>query len=410
MKGLLVVARFYPPGAGGGVYRTLGFVRHLPEHGWRPVVLTGPAEAAWVEDPGLLEGVRDVETLRAGGAGPASLGRGPRRPAWVSALAGASAWLTVPDAHVSWRAPAARAGLERLRQGGVDAIYSTSPPDTGHLVALDLKRATGLPWVADFRDPWIGLGYREPPTPWHRARHERLLREVLRGADTLLAATEGTRRFLAQHEPSAAAKCVVVPNGFEAEEWRDVTPERFPHFTVVHAGRLSGDRGLGDFLDGLDEFFRRDASRRARTRCLMVGPHDAAEPRRVEARGFADVVSFPGQVPHRQALALEAGAHALLLVKHTSPRFGELIPGKLYEYLGSGRPVLAVVPEGPAAELVRGLGMGWVAPPGDPARLADALEAAWEGRVPARGLAEERAAFTRGALTARLAAALERLA
>ena len=315
MKRVLLVARFYPPWAGGGVYRTLGFVRHLREFGYEPVVLTGPATGAWVKDPGLLEGVGDLEVVRAGGAGPAGLGAGEAgRPAWASALAALAPWVAIPDAYRSWRAPAVKAGLAQLKADGFHAIYSTSPPDTCHLAALDLHRATGLPWIADFRDPWIGLGYREPPTRWHRAAHGRMLHSVLAFAAHVVAATEGTRRWLARADPSLAARSSVIPNGYEEDEWREVAPERFEKFTVLHAGRLSGDRDLEDFLKGFELFLSRFPDRRARAQCLLLGPHDDLPVRRVRERGMQDVVRFMGQVSHRKALEMEAGAHALLLV------------------------------------------------------------------------------------------------
>jgi glycosyltransferase involved in cell wall biosynthesis len=412
VKQVLMVAALYPPAAGGGVYRTLGFVRHLGAHGFRPVVLTGTGEGAWVTDPELSPGPDPVEVVRVGGAA-LTRGRGgsARRSLWQMGLGWLATRLLVPDTYVGWLKPAVRAGLERLGRGDVQALYSTSPPDTDHLVALELRRATGLPWVADFRDPWIGLGYREPLTPWHRAAHLSRLRSVLRGADAVVASTEGTRGWLARMAgPEAPPRRLeVIPNGYEEEEWRDVVPRRFDHFTVLHAGRLSSDRTLEPFLDGLQAFIAREPSRRARTRVLLLGPHDVSEAHRVARRALADVVRFEGQRPHRETLQMEAGAHALLLLKHRSERFRELIPGKLYEYLAAGRPVLAVVPEGPAAELVRGMGCGWVVPPDSPSRVADALESAWRGEAPPRHAPADREAYTRRNLAARLARILEEL-
>jgi glycosyltransferase involved in cell wall biosynthesis len=130
----------------------------------------------------------------------------------------------------------------------------------------------------------------------------------------------------------------------------------------------------------------------------------------VALRALSDVVRFEGQRPHRETLEMEAGAHVLLLLKHRSPRFRELVPGKIFEYLASGRPVLAVVPEGPAAELVRGLGCGWVVPPQAPGRVADALESAWSGGAPPRHAPADRTQYSRRNLSGRLAALLGEIA
>ncbi|HKQ19774.1 MAG TPA: glycosyltransferase, partial [Candidatus Eisenbacteria bacterium] len=337
MKRVLIVARFFPPGTGGGVYRTLGFTRHLPEFGYEPVVLTGPDLPPNEGDPELLASVPRLEIVRAGRGSPfAAVRSKTNRPPWISALARAASWIAIPDSYAGWRGDAVRAGLERLKRGDLSAVYSTSPPDTDHLVALDLHRASGLPWVADFRDPWIGLGYRDPPTQWHRAAHQRLLRDVLRHATRVVAATEGTERWLRAVDPSIASRSSVIPNGFEAEEWRGVVPRRFDRFTIIHAGRLSDDRTLEPFARGLAAFLARDPARRAAVQCLLLGPHDADQARAVERAGLDGVVRFEGNRSHAETLSMEAGADLLILVKSRSARFRDLVPGKLYEYLGAG--------------------------------------------------------------------------
>ncbi len=412
MKRVLVVAYFYPPVAGGGVYRTLGLVRHLSSFGFEPVVLTGAGSTPWVSDPGLKTGVSSVEVIRAGAGAPATamMRGGASRPAWMSALARAAPWVAVPDAYSSWRPAAVRAGLARIGAGGIDAIYSTSPPDTDHLVALELHRRTELPWLADFRDPWIGLSYRKPPTRWHRAAHERMLRSVLGEASRVVAATEGTARWLASAAAPAAPRVGVVSNGFEAEEWIGLTPRRFDRFTLLHAGRLSGERTLQPFLNGLGQFLARNPSRRTQVQCLLIGPHDDAQARLVRRTGWGDVVRFGGQSAHAETLAMEAGADALLVIQSGAPEFRELVPGKLYEYMGAERPVIAIVPEGQAADLVRRLGMGWVAAPDAPERIADALDAAWAGSFKPRHTVADREPFTRRTLAGQLARVLAEIA
>ena len=413
MKRVLIVARFFPPGAGGGVYRTLGFTRHLPDFGYEPVVLTGPNRPPNQGDPELLAPLSRLEIVRAGRGSPLSTARSrTNRPPWISALARAASWIAIPDSYAGWRGDAVRAGFERLKRGDLSAIYSTSPPDTDHLVALDLHRASGLPWVADFRDPWIGLGYRDPPTPWHRAAHERLLRDVLRHATRVVAATEGTERWLKAVDPSIAPRSSVISNGFEAEEWRGVVPRRFDRFTMIHAGRLSDDRTVEPFARGLATFLARDPARRAAVQCLLLGPLDADQARVVARAGLDGVVRFEGNRSHAETLAMEAGADLLLLVKSRSARFRDLVPGKLYEYLGSGRPVLAIAPEGPAADLVRHFGMGWVADPDSADGIADALTVAWAKRPPppAGATVGERESLTRRSLTERLARTLSEIA
>ena len=224
-------------------------------------------------------------------------------------------------------------------------------------------------------------------------------------------------------EPSIASRSSVVSNGFEDEEWRGVAPHRFERFTVLHAGRLSDDRTLEPFARGLATFLARDPARRGAIQCLLLGPHDAEQARVVGRSGLTGVVRFEGNRSHAETLAMEAGADALLLVKSRSARYRDLVPGKLYEYMGAGRPVIAVASEGPAADLVRRFGLGWVADPDAPERIADALEEAWARRAPpaphaptapastaATGAPADRESFTRRRLTERLALTLSEIA
>jgi len=245
-----------------------------------------------------------------------------------------------------------------------------------------------------------------------------LLRDVLRGATRVIAATDGTGRWLAEVEPSIASRSSVIPNGFEDEEWRDVTPRRFDRFTMLHAGRLSDDRTLEPFARGLEAFLARDPARRGAVQCLLLGPHDAAQTRAVGRAGLAGVMRFEGSRSHAETLAMEAGADLLLLVKSRSERYRDLVPGKLYEYLGAGRPVLAIAPDGPAADLVRRFGMGWVADPDAPEQIADAITEALARRAPPAASAApaaaapgsaDRESYTRRRLTERLARTLSEI-
>ena len=231
---------------------------------------------------------------------------------------------------------------------------------------------------------------------------------MLAEATHVVAATEGTAAWLALADPSIRARSSVIPNGYEAEDWAGISPHRFDRFTVLHAGRLSGDRDLQGFLGGFQMFLGQDAERRARTQLVLIGPHDEGPVRQVRQHGLEGVVRFLGQVPHKEAMEMEAGAHVLLLIKHRDPQFRELIPGKLYEYLGARKPILAVAGQSPAAELVRGLRAGWVASPDSPELVALALEEAYGGRSP-RARAEDCALFTRASLTGRLAHILDSL-
>jgi glycosyltransferase involved in cell wall biosynthesis len=423
---LLVLAYFYPPLAGGGVHRVLSFTRHLPQHGWECTVVCAGAADSWIRDDTLAARVpAATEVIRVpGGSGLAwwqrlRAGRAvDRRPsAAFAALRGVADWIAFPDTYAAWARRARAAAAARIARGGVDAILSSSPPDSAHLAARELARESGLPWVADFRDPWIALHFRTPPTPWHRASHERAERSVLGSADQVLAASRTHSEAIAALRRADGAPLahglVHLPNGFEpdTEVNAGIAAADDVHFHAVFTGTLALMDDVHTLLEALHLLLLRNPDARSRLRVTLAGPHESEYPARAEALGLTDVVGFKGAIEHGAARALQRSADLLLLWKPRGAGYRTMVPGKLYEYLDSGRPLLAVLPAGDeAAALVESAG-GTRVMPGDASTLADVLEHAFEqwcagGRTPGHRPAwlEE---HTRARLAARLAATLD---
>jgi glycosyltransferase involved in cell wall biosynthesis len=327
-----------------------------------------------------------------------------------------SDWWLMPDSYAGWSRRAAALTAKRLERGDVDAVLSSSPPDSVHLAARSLRARFGLPWVADFRDPWIGLHFRTPPTQWHRARHARLERTVVTGADAVLAASETHARHL--RTAFQPRNLVVLPNGYEPEprETAAATPSS-DTFRLVYTGTLSQMPDTETFLEALHELFARRPEARRRIRARLLGPFDSGYQDRAVALGLTGIVEFAGPRPHEESRELQRAADVLLLWKpHGIP---SMVPGKLYEYLDSGRPILAVLDASDeAAALVR-RGGGAITTPGDRAALAVAIEQRyleWKERVAAGRPAAEPAArpewlerHTRAGLAGELAQVLDRL-
>jgi glycosyltransferase involved in cell wall biosynthesis len=415
----LLLCYFYPPLAGGGVHRVLGFTRHLPALGWDCTVIAAGPDDYWVKDEALMREVpTETEVIRVAGGSALSAwlrlrrgGAGRRSGRVFGGLRALSDWWLLPDSYVGWTRRAEQAALRRIAAGGIDALVSSSPPDSVHLAARAVHAHTRLPWIADFRDPWIGLHFRQPPTSWHRARHARLERAVLDEADVVIAASRThADRLRAVIDPS---RVVHLPNGFEPVVEDVAPPPHADSFLLAFTGTLSLMPETEVFLEALHDLLARRPEARRRIRARLAGPFDSGYDDRAVALGLRGIVEFSGPLPHAETRALQQAADLLLLWKpRATPT---MVPGKLYEYLDSGRPLVAVLEAGDeAAELVR-RGGGVVTPPGDRVALAAEIERrylAWKehGALPQRPVTDRPEwleAHTRRQLAGELAIVLD---
>lgn len=431
---LLVLCYFYPPLAGGGVHRILGFTCHLPLHGWRTTVICAGERDFWVRDESLVGRIPpETEVLRVpGGSALATLLRfggaprhGRRSGQGFAVLRRLSDWWLLPDSYAGWSRRAARVAVERVAEAargeepGFDAVLSSSPPDSVHLAGLAVKRRFGLPWVADFRDPWMSLVFRTPPTRWHRTRQEGLESSVLEGADLVLAASRTHADRLAAR-PGLASRVVHLPNGYETDETESGSEAVSPangadggaRFRMVYSGLMSLMPDVPVFLEALHDFLAPRPEARRRVRVSLVGPYDTGYADRAIALGLTPgIVEFLGPRSHAGTRALQRAADVLLLWK---PRaMPTMVPGKTYEYLDAARPVLAVLePSDEAALLVQKAG-GTIVPPNDRRRLAAEIERhydAWRAGTPlAAARPEWLEEHTRARLAGRLAGRLDAL-
>ncbi len=385
-KRALVVAYFFPPLGGAGVQRTTKFAKYLPGFGWSTSVLTVAARDYWMQDPTLLADLpagqeilrtRSITGVGLFGTFERLLGRrgSPSRRRSTRRLARLSQWVLVPDTYVGWIPFAARVAASRLRRGDIDLLYTTSSPDSAHLLGF-LPACRGVPWVADFRDPWTRRLTFEPPTPFHRRFHEWLEGRVLESADRVIVTSERTAAdFRSRHPRLPAERIVTITNGFDEDDFTDEPPVAFSRPTLVHTGQLTDRRTIEPLLSGLAALAAKDPEGQCRLSVLLIGPRDAENEERVHRRGLEHVVRFLDPVPHREVVRFQRGATALLLLESGEERGKLILPGKVFEYLAARRPILAIAPEGAVRDLLAPLGAALFAPPGDPAAIAEALDA-----------------------------------
>lgn len=428
---LLFLTYYFPPIGGPGVQRSLKFVRYLAEEGFEPIVVAGPGMGRdrWEpEDASLAGEIPDGLALyRPSSAPPPGEASSTRLTRLLGRSTPRFRW---------WREQARAEGLAAARKHGARAVFITASPFEGISAAADIAESLGLPVVADLRDPWALDETISHPTGLHRSRQLRLMRRTLARVDRILMNTPEAREAVQVEFPELGPRCAYVTNGYDEADFEGVARgESQEEFVIVFAGFSYSDIGLGHsrysslrhilggepvpvdlaarspllLLEAIETICRDDPRSTAAIRFEWVGQVSVVDRERIARSPVASRVRLRGQVPHAAAIEAMVSADLLFLPMHGLPTGyrARMVPGKLYEYLASGRPVLAAVPEGDARDFITSAGAGRIVRPGDHVGLVQALrEFLREGPVATRPRGPEVSRFERRLLTKQLASHL----
>lgn len=429
-KKVLLVSYLFPPTGGCGVQRALNFAKYLSDYGWDPVVLTVKAINYPVFDESLLRELPDsVEIARTGSLDP------QRLSAWAvgnsknqvsnqsvtlnSRFKDGSKALSLyrlfrelfafPDPQIGWIPFAYWRGLRLIRQHKIEAIVVAMPPHSTAFIAKLLSWKTGIPYLLDLRDFWVG--YEPLPrfsTRLHRWANRSLETCALRGASALVVFGEGLKSALRERY-QRLAECEVIPNGFDTMDLDGVvSAARLSNKArVVYQGTLSRIHGecfatlLGALRTLPDKI-------RERLDIVFVGRVYIGAEKEVADAGLERIIRFAHYVPHKEALGYLQSADATLLFVAKNDRIS--VTGKVFEYLMVKSPIIACVePEGACADVLRKAGCGaWISDPSDNRGLAETLTKLGQSGLP-RPNSSAVDQFSRRVLTGRLAIVLDRI-
>ena len=421
-KKVLFIAYIFPPLARAGVHRTVRFTRYLPEQGWDLTVLTVaessyppqspvdrellkkiPAGVQIVSAP-VFQGtenlfrVKDVfrrrqnAAARPAGAAARAAPKSAANSSEAEGEGGATAakkrgfkqrgkdflydLVTTPDKEINWLPYALRQALKLHRQEKFDLIYSTAPPFTAHLIAKYLKRLTGLPWVADFRDPWARAPWKSEilADSWRGKMAARLERQFVQHADRIILNTDWNAREFAQfYGEELARKFAVITNGFDPQDFAGIParPERSAKMILTHTGALYRRRNPLEFFKACENLLlqRKISPQELEIRFIGV---IAPELYKCFEGGeeLRQVITVMPQVSHREALAYQMESDVLLILQ---PGTSVSVPGKIFEYIGMRKRILALTPAGATADIVRENNLGPVLEPEDISGIEAAL-------------------------------------
>jgi glycosyltransferase involved in cell wall biosynthesis len=371
---VLLVSLYFPPAGGGGVQRPLKFATHLPALGIETHVLA-PDDPKWVHRDEELPVPTQAWVHRVRFIGP----RGRKvaeelhgREGFDRALVQARSFgrrLLVPDENVSWNLTAVPAAVRIARAEGIDAVITTSPPGSGHLVGAAVKRATGARWVADLRDSLVAHPHRRAESALVRAKEksaETVAHLVARQADAIVCVSDAIADEVRRHEPRG--RLVTIANGADFDDFAGLEYRPRERFRITHAGSFFGKRDPRPFLTALAESGLDVVAR-------FVGDFRSADREWAEQLGLGDRLELVPYAPHRRSLELQRDSEALLLlIPEAGGRGRGVLSGKVFEYLAAERPILAAVPpDGVAADLIRDADAGLVVAPGDVEGMKAAL-------------------------------------
>jgi glycosyltransferase involved in cell wall biosynthesis len=397
---VLVITHDYPPSRAIGAQAPAQLVRYLPRHGCDPIVLTAAERYLDSVDPTIAQSAPGHVIRTRVLPHPLALYRWskglPRSPVSLDGKAAARAYtamswrrwvlsmLTIPDPYAGWFFPAVVAGLRAIRAHRVDHVFSTAPWWTNHLVGLAIAKLTRLPWTAHFRDPWTQVPPSKPASRASQWLEERLEGMVIRAATHVVCVTEEhTECLRTQYRDVDPHTFVTIPNGFDPSEWMGIeevgSEAQHAKFLISYAGSLYNDRNPQPLFRALQRLALIGEIDRAKVEVRLCGVTRNVNGDDIldiaERCGVRDLVIAAGAVSRRDALGLMARSDLLLLL-------GEgltlQIPGKTYEYLSCGRPILALTPShGALASLLRRSGGAWVVDPSDDDGIAAAVKTAY---------------------------------
>lgn len=362
---VLIITYYWVPAGGSGVQRWLKFVKYLREFNIEPVVFTVENANYPITDDSLQKDVPEgIEVIKNPIWEPNNLfsffkKKGTKTSAgFLNPNPGVVGKLMqyiranyfIPDARKYWIQPSVKNIKKHIQKNKIDAIITTGPPHSLHLIGLALKKELDIKWIADFRDPWTDIDYfhQLPLTQKSKAKHHQLEQQVLINADVSLVVGETMKKNYQKYSNNIQ----VVTNGYDSDEQIETTIELDKKFSITHIGLMNADRNPKIVWEALSELCNEDVAFSEDLEIKLIGSIANEVEVELDKYQFNNVVKIP-YVPHSEVKEYQQKSQVLLLAVNNVPSAKGIITGKIFEYLQAKRPILAVGPEdGDLAEIL----------------------------------------------------------
>lgn len=361
MKKVLIITYYWPPAGGPGVQRWLNFVKHLPQQQITPVVYipTNP-NYPMVDSEINTELPKDIEIIshpifepyswanKINKTATSTISKGiipdAKNQNWKQQLL---LWvrgnLFIPDARKFWIKPSVNFLTTYLKKNSIDTIITTGPPHSVHLIGLHLKERLSITWLADFRDPWTTIGYHKKLklTSWAKKKHLTLEKKVLTEADKIITTSWGTKN---EFNNKTNTPISVITNGYQNLNIPTATMDN--KFSLSHIGSLLSERNPTNLWKAISELINENTDFKKDFQLNLAGVVSQTVIDAINKHGITNHLNLLGYVSHKEALKLQRKSQVLLLIEINSEITKAIIPGKIFEYLLSGRPILGIGPKG----------------------------------------------------------------
>jgi len=373
-KKVLIITYYWPPSGGSGVQRWLKFAKYLPQLGWEPYIFTPENPSFTLRDESLLKDVpAEAEVIRfpiwepyeyffkiSSAMSQQKSGSAPDLVATKnkSLFQKISTFVRgnffIPDPRVFWVTPSVKFLHDFLKEREIRTIITTGPPHSLHLIGLKLKKKDpSLQWLADFRDPWSEWGLLDSlnVSPLARTLHRRLEKKVLKGADKIITITPFyVRRF----EALSGKKVVLLTNGYDEDDFTSLRIQRTDKFVIRHVGIVNEKCDPRPFMLAIRELLKSQSSFKSKVAVDFVGEvHFQFKDFVLADAHLSAVTTFTPSIPHKELISKYETSSLLLLVLTGYKDAEGYMPGKLFEYMATGLPIIGTGPtQGDASKLL----------------------------------------------------------
>ena len=361
LKKILIITYYFPPAGGPGVQRWLKFVKYLPDFGIQPIVYIPENPTYPIIDEGLLSEVSDKAIIIKkkiiepyGLASVFSKNKTKKISSGIISNARKQTrleqlliWirgnLFIPDARVLWVKPSVRYLEKYIQDNTIETIITSGPPHSLHLIGLQLKKSLNIKWIADFRDPWTTIGYHKALrlSDYSKKKHKTLEHTVLNTADTIIVTSNTTK---IEFQAITNKPIEVITNGFDVEKVELQSLDE--KFTLAHIGSLLSERNPIILWQVLSELVHEVSDFSNHFQLKLIGTVSQEILDTLQRYNLNEFINYLGYVSHQEAIAHQRKSQVLLLIEINSKDTMSIIPGKLFEYMVSERPILAIGPRG----------------------------------------------------------------